>query len=113
MEAEKNTGVSTTGTPKPVTQINWAAPVVTNTGHTIVGTQSGKVVVQTLQGITEVKKAEEVGAVRQKDGTVAVKTEEGKLEVLPETGDKANVWVMLGFSLLGLMTAIKLRKKAN
>lgn len=86
-EAEKNTGASSTGQAKPITQPELVAPVETNTGHVIVGTQNGDVVVQTAQGTTEIKKAESVGAVKQKDGTVAIKTKEGKLEVLPKTGD--------------------------
>ncbi|WP_368221175.1 hypothetical protein, partial [Bifidobacterium sp. RTP21102st3_E2_RTP21102_210122] len=84
-KAEENTGVKATDTPKQTNvteeQIE-QQPIVTNTGHTVVGTKEGQVYVQNPDGAVELKNAYEIGAVKQQDGTVALKDEKGELKVL-------------------------------
>lgn len=113
-KAEENTGVKATDTPKPTNvteeQIE-QQPIVTNTGHTVVGTKEGQVYVQNPDGAVELKNAYEIGAVKQQDGTVALKDEKGELKVLPKTGTVAS----LALSLTGvlMLAGVALLKKFN
>ncbi|RGY86093.1 LPXTG cell wall anchor domain-containing protein [Streptococcus anginosus] len=113
-KAEENTGVKATDTPKQTNvteeQIE-QQPIVTNTGHTVVGTKEGRVYVQNPDGAVELKNAYEIGAVKQQDGTVALKDEKGELKVLPKTGTVAS----LALSLTGvlMLAGVALLKKFN
>lgn len=113
-KAEENTGVKATDTPKQTNvteeQIE-QQPIVTNTGHTVVGTKEGQVYVQNASGGVELKNASEIGAVKQQDGTVALKDDKGELKVLPKTGTVASI----GMSLLGVLMLVTLGvlKKIN
>ncbi|MED5833891.1 LPXTG cell wall anchor domain-containing protein [Streptococcus anginosus] len=113
-KAEENTGVKATDTPKQTNvteeQIE-QQPIVTNTGHTVVGTKEGQVYVQNPDGAVELKNAYEIGAVKQQDGTVALKDEKGELKVLPKTGTVAS----LALSLTGvlMLAGVALLKKFN
>ncbi|MBF7075832.1 LPXTG cell wall anchor domain-containing protein [Streptococcus sp. HF-100] len=113
-KAEENTGVKATDTPKQTNvteeQIE-QQPIVTNTGHTVVGTKEGQVYVQNPDGAVELKNASEIGAVKQQDGTVALKDEKGELKVLPKTGTVAS----LALSLIGvlMLAGVALLKKFN
>ena len=113
-KAEENTGVKATDTPKQTNvteeQIE-QQPIVTNTGHTVVGTKEGQVYVQNPDGAVELKTAYEIGAVKQQDGTVALKDEKGELKVLPKTGTVAS----LALSLTGvlMLAGVALLKKFN
>lgn len=113
-KAEENTGVKASDTPKQTNvteqQIE-QQPIVTNTGHTVVGTKEGQVYVQNPDGAVELKKAFEIGAVKQQDGTVALKDDKGELKVLPKTGTVAS----LGMSLVGvlMLAGVALLKKFN
>lgn len=103
-EAEKNVGVSSTGTPKQATVTEeelQVAPILTNTGHEILGTLEGQVYVKESDGTVSLKNASDVGAVKQSDGTVALKDKENQLKVLPKTGETSNlVLQVLGVGLL-------------
>ena len=79
-----------------------AAPIQTNTGHTVVGTSEGRVFVQGTDGTVSLKEAAEIGAVKQTDGTVALKDDKGELKVLPKTGMAAS----LGMSFMGVLTLV-------
>lgn len=113
-KAEENTGVKATEPPKQINvteeQIE-QQPIVTNTGHTVVGTKEGQVYVQNPDGAVELKNASEIGAVKQQDGTVALKDEKGELKVLPKTGTVAS----LALSLIGvlMLAGVALLKKFN
>ncbi|MCW1011068.1 LPXTG cell wall anchor domain-containing protein [Streptococcus anginosus] len=113
-KAEESTGVKATDTPKQTNvteeQIE-QQPIVTNTGHTVVGTKEGQVYVQNPDGAVELKNAYEIGAVKQQDGTVALKDEKGELKVLPKTGTVAS----LALSLTGvlMLAGVALLKKFN
>lgn len=106
-KAEENTGVKASDTPKQTNvteqQIE-EQPIMTNTGHTVVGTKEGQVYVQDASGGVELKNASEIGAVKQQDGTVALKDEKGELKVLPKTGTVAS----LGMSLVGVLMLVTL-----
>lgn len=86
-----------------------AAPIQTNTGHTVVGTSEGRVFVQGTDGTVSLKEAAEIGAVKQTDGTVALKDDKGKLKVLPSTGTTQSVVGTLLGSMF-LVVAIFLKK---
>ena len=113
-KAEENTGVKATEPPKQINvteeQIE-QQPIVTNTGHTVVGTKEGQVYIQNPDGAVELKNASEIGAVKQQDGTVALKDEKGELKVLPKTGTVAS----LALSLIGvlMLAGVALLKKFN
>lgn len=82
-----------------------AAPIQTNTGHTVVGTSEGRVFVETADGTVTLKEAAEIGAVKQTDGTVVLKDDKGELKVLPSTGEVSSVFGIIGgfiLSVLGL-----------
>ena len=113
-KAEENTGVKATDTPKQTNVMEEQIeqqPIVTNTGHTVVGTKEGQVYVQNPDGAVELKNAYEIGAVKQQDGTVALKDEKGELKVLPKTGTVAS----LALSLTGvlMLAGVALLKKFN
>lgn len=113
-KAEENTGVKASDTPKQTNVTEQQIeqhPIVTNTGHTVVGTKEGQVYVQNPDGAVELKNASEIGAVKQQDGTVALKDEKGELKVLPKTGTVAS----LALSLTGvlMLAGIALLKKFN
>lgn len=86
-----------------------AAPIQTNTGHTVFGTSEGRVFVQGTDGTVSLKEAAEIGAVKQTDGTVALKDDKGKLKVLPSTGTTQSVVGTLLGSMF-LVAAIFLKK---
>lgn len=104
-QAEANTGASQTGQPQAVTTPVIEAPIVTNTGATVVGTENGQVLVQTESGKVEAKSAESIGAVKQSDGTVAIKDNTGKVHVLPSTGEDSSS-IVVGVGIMTLLGAV-------
>lgn len=98
----------------PVTTNPIEAPVMTQSGATIVGTENSQVIVQQVDGTREVKAPEAVGAKKQADGTVVVKDKEGKLTVLPATGEKSGLTMLVSGVLMmaaGLFVALDYKKK--
>ncbi|WP_398577601.1 MULTISPECIES: LPXTG cell wall anchor domain-containing protein [Streptococcus] len=73
------------------------APVVTNSGATIVSTKDGQLVLSDGSTVTP----EAVGATTNSDKTITVTKADGTKATLPETGDKArSLLSILGAGML-------------
>ncbi|MGT2835415.1 LPXTG cell wall anchor domain-containing protein [Streptococcus hyointestinalis] len=100
-------GTTSTITGQVVQNVTAQAPVVTNTGATIVSTKDGQLVLSDGSTVTP----ETVGATTNSDKTITVTKADGTKATLPETGDKArSLLSVLGAGLL--VTAGFLAQKA-
>ncbi len=90
-------GTTSTVTGQVVQNVTAQAPVVTNTGATIVSTKDGQLVLSDGSTVTP----ETVGATTNSDKTITVTKADGTKTTLPETGDKArSLLSILGAGLL-------------
>lgn len=90
-------GTTSTVTGQVVQNVTAQAPVVTNTGATIVSTKDGQLVLTDGSTVTP----ETVGATTNSDKTITVTKADGTKTTLPETGDKArSLLSILGAGLL-------------
>ena len=90
-------GTTSTITGQVVQNVTAQAPVVTNTGATIVSTKDGQLVLSDGSTVTP----EAVGATTNSDKTITVTKADGTKATLPETGDKArSLLSVLGAGLL-------------
>ena len=90
-------GTTSTITGQVVQNVTAQAPVVTNTGATIVSTKDGQLVLSDGSTVTP----EAVGATTNSDKTITVTKADGTKATLPETGDKArSLLSALGAGLL-------------
>ena len=90
-------GTTSTITGQVVQNVTAQAPVVTNTGATIVSTKDGQLVLSDGSTVTP----ETVGATTNSDKTITVTKADGTKATLPETGDKArSLLSVLGAGLL-------------
>lgn len=90
-------GTTSTVTGQVVQNVTTQAPVVTNTGATIVSTKDGQLVLSDGSTVTP----EAVGATTNSDKTITVTKADGTKTTLPETGDKArSLLSILGAGLL-------------
>lgn len=90
-------GTTSTVTGQVVQNVTAQAPVVTNTGATIVSTKDGQLVLSDGSTVTP----ETVGATTNSDKTITVTKADGTKATLPETGDKArSLLSVLGAGLL-------------
>lgn len=93
-------GTTSTITGQVVQNVTAQAPVVTNTGATIVSTKDGQLVLSDGSTVTP----EAVGATTNSDKTITVTKADGTKATLPETGDKARG--LLSILGLGLLVAV-------
>lgn len=90
-------GTTSTVTGQVVQNVTAQAPVVTNTGATIVSTKDGQLVLSDGSTVTP----ETVGATTNSDKTITVTKADGTKATLPETGDKArSLLSILGAGML-------------
>lgn len=90
-------GTTSTATGQVVQNVTAQAPVVTNTGATIVSTKDGQLVLSDGSTVTP----EAVGATTNSDKTITVTKADGTKATLPETGDKArSLLSILGAGML-------------
>ena len=90
-------GTTSTVTGQVVQNVTAQAPVVANTGATIVSTKDGQLVLSDGSTVTP----ETVGATTNSDKTITVTKADGTKTTLPETGDKArSLLSILGAGLL-------------
>ncbi|WP_277294297.1 LPXTG cell wall anchor domain-containing protein [Streptococcus hyointestinalis] len=90
-------GTTSTATGQVVQNVTAQAPVVTNTGATIVSTKDGQLVLSDGSTVTP----ETVGATTNSDKTITVTKADGTKATLPETGDKArSLLSILGAGML-------------
>lgn len=104
-------GTTSTVTGQIVQNVTAQAPVVTNTGATIVSTKDGQLVLSDGSTVTP----EAVGATTNSDKTITVTKADGTKATLPETGDKARgLLSILGLGLLvaaGFLAQVWFRKE--
>lgn len=104
-------GTTSTITGQVVQNVTAQAPVVTNTGATIVSTKDGQLVLSDGSTVTP----EAVGATTNSDKTITVTKADGTKATLPETGDKARgLLSILGLGLLvaaGFLAQVWFRKE--
>ena len=104
-------GTTSTITGQVVQNVTAQAPVVTNTGATIVSTKDGQLVLSDGSTVTP----ETVGATTNSDKTITVTKADGTKATLPETGDKARgLLSILGLGLLvaaGFLAQVWSRKE--
>ena len=86
--------------------ISPAAPVVTESGYTIIGTFDSNPIIQNQDGSTAVVPADEVGAIVNPDKTVTVKTFSGEEKTLPITGEKTSAVGLIGGLILMLVSVL-------
>ena len=86
--------------------ISPAAPVVTESGHTIIGTFDSNPIIQNQDGSTAVVPADKVGAIVNPDKTVTVKTFSGEEKTLPITGEKTSAVGLIGGLILMLVSVL-------
>lgn len=86
--------------------ISPAAPVVTESGHTIIGTFDSNPIIQNQDGSTAVVPADKVGAIVNPDKTVTVKTFSGEEKTLPITGEKTSAVGLIGGLILVLVSVL-------
>ncbi|WP_421038717.1 LPXTG cell wall anchor domain-containing protein [Streptococcus hyointestinalis] len=90
-------GTTSTVTGQVVQNVTAQAPVVTNTGATIVSTKDGQLVLSDGSTVTP----ETVGATTNSDKTITVTKADGTKATLPETGDKTrSLLSILGAGML-------------
>ena len=90
-------GTTSTITGQVVQNVTAQAPVVTNTGATIVSTKDGQLVLSDGSTVTP----ETVGATTNSDKTITVTKADGTKATLPETGEKArSLLSILGAGML-------------
>jgi LPXTG-motif cell wall-anchored protein len=90
-------GTTSTVTGQVVQNVTPKAPVVTNSGATIVSTKDGQLVLSDGSTVTP----EAVGATTNSDKTITVTKADGTKATLPETGDKArSLLSILGAGML-------------
>ena len=90
-------GTTSTVTGQVVQNVTAQAPVVTNTGATIVSTKDGQLVLSDGSTVPP----ETVGATTNSDKTITVTKADGKKATLPETGEKArSLLSILGAGML-------------
>lgn len=90
-------GTTSTVTGQIVQNVTAQAPVVTNTGATIVSTEDGQLVLSDGSTVTP----ETVGATTNSDKTITVTKADGTKATLPETGEKArSLLSILGAGML-------------
>ncbi|MGF0046742.1 LPXTG cell wall anchor domain-containing protein [Streptococcus hyointestinalis] len=90
-------GTTSTVTGQVVQNVTAQAPVVTNTGATIISTKDGQLVLSDGSTVTP----ETVGATTNSDKTITVTKADGTKATLPETGDKArSLLSILGAGML-------------
>lgn len=112
-ETAQNAGASQVGTTSQVTgqvvqNVTTQAPVVTNTGATIVSTKDGQLVLS--DGLTVAP--ETVGATTNSDKTITVTQADGTKATLPTTGEASTgLLSLLGSLLLGGAALIFKKKK--
>ena len=104
-------GTTSTITGQVVQNVTAQAPVVTNTGATIVSTKDGQLVLSDGSTVTP----EAVGATTNSDKTITVTKADGTKATLPETGDKARgLLSILGLGLFvaaGFLAQVWFRKE--
>lgn len=86
--------------------ISPAAPVVTESGYTIIGTFDSNPIIQNQDGSTAVVPADKVGAIVNPDKTVTVKTFSGEEKTLPITGEKTSAVGLIGGLILMLVSVL-------
>lgn len=84
------------------------APVVTNTGATIVSTKDGQLILSDGSTVTP----ETVGATTNSDKTITVTKADGTKATLPKTGEGKNLLGLLGSVLLGAAAWLFRKKQA-
>ena len=90
-------GTTSTVTGQVVQNVTAQAPVVTNTGATIVSTKDGQLVLSDGSTVPP----ETVGATTNSDKTITVTKADGTKATLPETGEKArSLLSILGAGML-------------
>ena len=107
VEAPANTPVEgqvSEVTGQVVAVVNEEAPIVTDTGYTIVSTDQGRVVIKNLDGTTSLVAPEQIGGTLNIDGTISVKDNSGSMTTLPSTGVEDTIFlVALGLFILALL----------
>ncbi|NQP32625.1 LPXTG cell wall anchor domain-containing protein [Streptococcus suis] len=107
VEAPANTPVEgqvSEVTGQVVAVVNEEAPIVTDTGYTIVSTDQGRVVIKNLDGTTSLVAPEQIGGSLNIDGTISVKDNSGSMTTLPSTGVEDTIFlVALGLLILALL----------
>ena len=87
-----------------VATVSEEAPIVTDTGYTIVSTDQGRVVIENLDGTTSLVAPEQIGGTLNIDGTISVKNNSGSMTTLPNTGVEDTIFlVALGLFILALL----------
>ena len=86
--------------------ISPGAPVVTESGYTIIGTFDSNPIIQNQDGSTAVVPADKVGAIVNPDKTVTVKTFSGEEKTLPITGEKTSAVGLIGGLILMLVSVL-------
>ncbi|WP_421038650.1 LPXTG cell wall anchor domain-containing protein [Streptococcus hyointestinalis] len=90
-------GTTSTVTGQVVQNVTSQAPVVTNTGATIISTKDGQLVLSDGSTVTP----ETVGATINSDKTITVTKADGTKATLPEAGEAGSSLAVLGGVLLG------------
>ncbi|MHA2621970.1 LPXTG cell wall anchor domain-containing protein [Streptococcus agalactiae] len=101
-------GTTSTVTGQVVQNVTAQAPVVTNTGATIVSTKDGQLVLSDGSTVTP----EAVGATSNSDKTITVTKADGTKTTLPETGEANSLLGLLGSALLGAAAWLFRKKQA-
>lgn len=90
------------------------APIVTDTGYTIVSTDQGRVVIKNLDGTTSLVAPEQIGGTLNIDGTISVKNNSGSMTTLPSTGVEDTIFlVALGLFILALLGFSTIREEQD
>lgn len=112
-QGESQVGTVSQVTGQTVENVTPEAPVVTDTGYTIVSTKNSQVVVKNADGQLATVAAASIGATVNADGTISVKDESGKERTLPETPVKESLLLTLFGGLLAYLGIRLITKKEN
>ncbi|MFM0684194.1 LPXTG cell wall anchor domain-containing protein [Streptococcus suis] len=97
-----------------VATVSEEAPIVTDTGYTIVSTDQGRVVIKNLDGTTSLVAPEQIGGTLNIDGTISVKNNSGSMTTLPSTGVEDTIFlVALGLFILALLGFSTIREEQD
>ena len=112
-QGESQVGTVSEVTGQTVENVTPEAPVVTDTGYTIVSTNKSQVVIKNADGQLATVPATSIGATVNADGTISVKDANGKQKTLPETPVKESLLLTIFGGLLAYLGIRLITKKEN
>lgn len=113
-QGESQVGLTSDVTGQVVQDVTPEAPVITDSGSTIVSIQNGQPIVSQSDGSTQAVDPGSVGATVNSDKTLSVKSDDGQMKTLPNTGDGASSAVMAsGLAMVLSAVLLFLKTKFN